>query len=89
MKPVMVVVLTLLSSKYFDIWQQLIVLHVEKNELHINVEVAQKISVSMIYIVDHRQTLGKQLDEVEHKRNIFRQTLTEQTTNPQKHSLIQ
>jgi chromosome segregation ATPase len=46
-------------------------------------------SFSFDHLADHRQALGKQLDEVEHERNIFRQTLTEQTTNPQKHSLIQ
>ncbi len=41
------------------------------------------------HLADHRQVLGKQLDEIEDKRNLFRQTLSEQTTNPQKHSLIQ
>jgi hypothetical protein len=40
-------------------------------------------------LADHHRELGLQLDEVEHKRNLFRQTLTEQTTNPQIHSLIQ
>ena len=38
---------------------------------------------------DHRQELNKQLDEVEINRDLFRQTLTEQTTEPQKHALIQ
>jgi chromosome segregation ATPase len=37
----------------------------------------------------HRQELNKQLDEVEVTRDLFRQTLTDQTTDPQKHSLIQ
>jgi len=41
------------------------------------------------HLVEHRQQLGKRLDELENKRNLFRQTLTEQTTNPQKRSLIQ
>jgi chromosome segregation ATPase len=41
------------------------------------------------HLADHHRELGLQLDEVEHKRNLFRQTLTEQTTNPQLHSLIQ
>jgi chromosome segregation ATPase len=38
---------------------------------------------------NHRQELSKQLDEVEVNRDLFRQILTEQTTNPQKHVLIQ
>ena len=37
----------------------------------------------------HRQELNEQLDEVEVNRDLFRQTLTEQTTDPQKHPLIQ
>jgi hypothetical protein len=37
---------------------------------------------------DHRQQLNQQLDEVEVSRDLFRQTLTEQTKNPQKHSLM-
>jgi chromosome segregation ATPase len=36
-----------------------------------------------------RKELNKQLDEVEVIRDLFRQTLTEQTTDPQKHPLIQ
>jgi len=39
--------------------------------------------------LDHRQELNKQLDEIETTCDLFRQTLTEQTTDPQKHSLIQ
>jgi hypothetical protein len=38
---------------------------------------------------DHHQLFIQQLGDIEDKRNIFRQTLTEQTKNPQKHSLIQ
>jgi hypothetical protein len=41
------------------------------------------------HLADHRQILDQQFDEVEHKRNLLRQKLTEQTTNPEKHSLIQ
>jgi chromosome segregation ATPase len=38
---------------------------------------------------EHRNELSKQLDEVETTRDIFRQTLTEQTTKPEKHALVQ
>ena len=41
------------------------------------------------HMPDHRQELSKQLDEVEVTRDVFRQTLTEKTTDPQKHILIQ
>jgi hypothetical protein len=41
------------------------------------------------HLAEHHHELGLQLDEVEHKRNLFRQTLTEQTNNPQIDSLIQ
>jgi chromosome segregation ATPase len=41
------------------------------------------------HLAEHRQQLGKQLDEIDDKRNIIGQTLTEQTTNPQKHFFIQ
>jgi chromosome segregation ATPase len=37
---------------------------------------------------DHRQQLNTQLGEVEVNRDLFRQTLSEQTAEPQKHSLI-
>jgi hypothetical protein len=40
------------------------------------------------HLIDHRQALGKQLDEIEVNRDIFHQTLTAQTNDPQKHSLI-
>jgi hypothetical protein len=40
------------------------------------------------HLPDHRQQLSAQLDEIEVNRDVFRQTLTEQTTNPKKHSLI-
>ncbi|CAF1175080.1 unnamed protein product [Rotaria sordida] len=38
---------------------------------------------------DHRQELNKQFDKVEVSRNLFRQKLTQQTIDPQKHPLIQ
>jgi chromosome segregation ATPase len=38
---------------------------------------------------NHRQELNEQLDEVEVIRDLFRQTLTEQTEDPQKHTLIE
>ena len=38
---------------------------------------------------DHRQQLNTQLEEVEVNRDLFRQTLSEQAAEPQKHSLIQ
>ncbi len=41
------------------------------------------------HLADHKQELSKQFDEIEVNRDLFRQTLTEQTTNPQKHALIQ
>jgi len=41
------------------------------------------------HLADHRQELKKQLDEFEVNRDLFRQTLNEQTTHPQKHALIQ
>ena len=41
------------------------------------------------HLADHRQLLGKELDHVEDRRNLFRETLAEQTTNPQKHALIE
>jgi hypothetical protein len=40
------------------------------------------------HLPDHRQELSQQLDDIEVRRDVFRQTLTEQTTNPNKHSLI-
>jgi chromosome segregation ATPase len=41
------------------------------------------------HLTDHKQELSKQLDEVEVSRDIFRQTLTEQTAKPQKYTLIE
>jgi hypothetical protein len=41
------------------------------------------------HVIDHRQALSKQLDEVEVSRDLFWQTLSEQTVEPQKHPLIQ
>lgn len=40
------------------------------------------------HVADHRQELSKQLDDVEVSRDLFRQKLTEQTANSQKHTLI-
>jgi hypothetical protein len=37
---------------------------------------------------DHRQELNKQLDDVEATRHLFRQTLIQQATEPEKHALI-
>ncbi|CAF1550279.1 unnamed protein product, partial [Adineta steineri] len=34
------------------------------------------------HLVDHRQELNKQLDEIEVSRDLFRQTLTEQSAKP-------
>ncbi len=39
-------------------------------------------------LLGHRQQLSKELDNVEYQRNLFRQTLTEQRTTPQNHSLV-
>jgi chromosome segregation ATPase len=41
------------------------------------------------HLTDHRQELGKQLDEIEVTRDLFRQTLTQQTAESEKHALIQ
>ncbi|CAF0842481.1 unnamed protein product [Rotaria sordida] len=41
------------------------------------------------HLGDHKQELSKQFDEVELNRDLFRQTLTDQTDKPQKHPLIQ
>jgi chromosome segregation ATPase len=41
------------------------------------------------HLGDHRQELSRQMDDVEVTRDLFRQTLTEQTSQPQKHSLMQ
>jgi hypothetical protein len=41
------------------------------------------------HLADHRQELNTQLDEVEVNRDLFRQTLTEQTNHPQTHAFIQ
>jgi hypothetical protein len=38
------------------------------------------------HLPDHRQELSIQLDHIEVQRDIFRQTLNEQTNNPNKHS---
>ena len=40
------------------------------------------------HLNDHRQELSKQLDEVEVTRDLFRQILTEQTSQPRKHTLM-
>ncbi len=41
------------------------------------------------HLNDHHQLLIHQIDDLDNKRNIFRQTLNEQTTNPLEHFLIQ
>ena len=41
------------------------------------------------HVSNHRQQLDKQLDEIEITRDLLRQAITEQTAEPQKHSLIQ
>ncbi|CAF4489552.1 unnamed protein product [Rotaria sp. Silwood2] len=41
------------------------------------------------HLGDHKQELSKQFDEVEANRDVFQQTLTEQTAKPEKHPLIQ
>lgn len=38
---------------------------------------------------DHRQELSKQLDDIEVSRDLFRQTLIDQTTDSHKHGLIE
>jgi hypothetical protein len=40
------------------------------------------------HLTNHRQELSVQLDDIEVSRDVFRQTLTEQTTNSKKHPLI-
>ena len=41
------------------------------------------------HFVEHRQELNKQLEQIEQDRDLFQQTLNEQTTNPQNSLLIQ
>jgi len=41
------------------------------------------------HLVDHRQELNKQLDEIEMNRDLFRQTLTQQIEQSNNHILIQ
>jgi hypothetical protein len=41
------------------------------------------------HMKSHRQTLNKQLDEIEFNRDIFRQSLTQQIEQPNNHILIQ
>ena len=43
----------------------------------------------LTHLIEHRQQLGKQLDQIEQDRNLFQQTLNQQTTNPLQHSLVQ
>ncbi|CAF0715462.1 unnamed protein product [Adineta steineri] len=40
------------------------------------------------HLVDHRQQLSKQLDEIEVSRDLFRQTLTDQSAKPENQTLI-
>jgi chromosome segregation ATPase len=48
---------------------------------------AQKFCLN--HLVNHHQLLIKQLDEIENQQNLFRQLLSEQSDDQQKHSLIQ
>ena len=41
-----------------------------------------------IHFTDHYQELSKQFDEIEFNRDLFRQTLTEETNDLKEHSLI-
>lgn len=41
------------------------------------------------HLNEHRQLLTKQFDEIETSRDLFRQTLLQQTTEPEQHPLIQ
>ena len=41
------------------------------------------------HLAKHHQELGQQLDEIENERNIFRQILSEQSTDPYKHVLFE
>ena len=41
------------------------------------------------HFVEHRQELNKQLEQIEQDRDLFQQTLNQQTTNPQNSLLIQ
>ena len=41
------------------------------------------------HLNDHRQELNKQFDEIEITRDLLRQAITEQSAQPQKHSLFQ
>jgi DNA repair exonuclease SbcCD ATPase subunit len=43
----------------------------------------------VIHLPEHHQIHGKELEEIENQRNIFREILIEQKTNPEKHSLIE
>ena len=40
------------------------------------------------HLAEHRQELEKEFDEIEDQRNVFRQTLSEQIINPEKHILF-
>ena len=46
-------------------------------------------SFCLNHLNDHNRELGKQLDEIEDERNVFRQTLSEQIINPEKHILFE
>ena len=41
------------------------------------------------HLAEHRQELEKEFDEIEDQRNVFRQTLSEQTINSEKHILFE
>jgi hypothetical protein len=40
------------------------------------------------HLSDHHRVVGKQLDEIEDKRNLFQQNLIEQKANPENQFLI-
>jgi hypothetical protein len=43
----------------------------------------------LIHLTEHHQILGKELEEIENQRNLFREILIQQKTNPEKHLLIE
>jgi hypothetical protein len=43
----------------------------------------------LIHLPEHHQILGKELEEIENKRNLFREILIQQKTNTEKHLLIE
>lgn len=41
------------------------------------------------HLVEHRHELSRRFDELENQRNVLRQILTEQMTNPHEHPLVE